>query len=153
MSAPALSRVTGAPFYARRFMVRQAMPFLIPLMLRIGVTQRYAKAAAWVSAAILALLLAGLAAIAFTAWVKKGQKRAVEADRLETIVDTQNRTIAADRAAETAKQARDEVSRNEQEELRVEAKKGDATAVGPGTAAVYERLRRQQADRNKRAAH
>lgn len=126
--------------------------FIIAAMLRIGVMPRYAKFAAWVSVVIAIIVALLLASLAFSAWVHKKETTAVKLDRAEVNAEVAKRTIEADRAAEAAKQERDTEDAKRAEELRNAAKQADTGGVGPGTAAVYRKLREQQAARRTGSA-
>ena len=119
--------------------------FLIPYIARIGVPQRLQRAAAWVAALIIAAAIAALCVWAFWRWVGHREQRAVQADRVDVTMEAANRVIAATEAADVNQAARNEVDVTNDKELTHEASKGDATAVGPGTAAVLARMREQQA--------
>lgn len=124
--------------------------FLAARMIAMGVTSRYAKAAAW---AVIALVAIVLAYTVFVVYVHGREKRAVSEDRATATIEAQKRTIEADRAAETAKRERDDADGKRAEDLRVEAAKGTADPVGVGVNRTLERMRQQQKDRANRASH
>ena len=119
--------------------------FLIPYIARIGVPQRLQRAAAWLVAIIIMLVIASLCVWAFWRWVGHREQRAVQADRVDVTMEAANRVIAATEAADVNQAARDEVDATNDKELSHEATKGDGSAVGVGTRSVLERMREQQA--------
>lgn len=74
-------------------------------------------------------------------------KEAVTVDRADAVAEAAERVRAADAAVAVNETQRADQLANEQQELSREADKGDNRGVGPGTAAVLERLRRQQTAR------
>lgn len=74
-------------------------------------------------------------------------EQAVTVDRADAVAEAAERVRAADAAVAMNETQRADELANEQQELSREADKGDDGSVGPGTAAVLERLRRQQAAR------
>ena len=120
--------------------------WLIPLVARAGVPQRLARVAAWIVAALVVIALCWAAMAAFRAWIADGKEEAVALDRSDVTIEAANLVINATSAATANQMARDDAFQNAQEELRDEAAtKSDTSGVGPGTVAVLERLRKQQA--------
>ncbi len=120
--------------------------FLISLVTRAGVPQRFARIAAWIVAGILILALCGAALAMFREWIAHGKEEAVRVDQQDVTIEAANRVIAASSAATANQMERDDAFANSQEELRDEvATKGTADPVGPATAGVLERMRQQQA--------
>lgn len=74
-------------------------------------------------------------------------EQAVRVDRADAVAEATERVRAADAAFAVNEMARADQLANEQQELSREADKGDDRGVGPGTIAVLERLRQQQASR------
>lgn len=94
---------------------------IVSLLVKAGVAQRWAQPVAWG-------LVLGLAAfLAVTAWSFLGRhdRAVVAADRSATSVQVLTNTVATDRAAGAAKDARDAAFRNEQSNLQ---EKADAAA-------------------------
>ena len=120
--------------------------FFFSLIVRAGVPQRFQRAVAWaiVLIASLAIVAAGVAFA--TWWLNKQRTEAVQGDR--ALSSAEANTIAA-RAEAIASANMVEQVRNDtinDEELHHEVRKGDERAVGPGTAAVLDKLRQQQAE-------
>lgn len=100
-----------------------------------------------------ALLLIALVAILWRCSVNNEVEEGVAFDRASVEAEIARRQLEAERAATANEQAQAAETARQQEELRDEAAKGDDSDVGPGTRAVLERMRRQQAeDRNRAAA-
>lgn len=119
---------------------------IVPLILRAGVPQRFARVAAWIVACILILALCGAAVAMFWEWIAHGKEEAVRVDQQDVTIEAANRVIAASSAATANQMERDEAFANSQEELRDEvATKGTVDPVGPATAGVLDRMRQQQA--------
>lgn len=97
----------------------------------------------------LVILLIGSAALLIAKcaqdWVEDGKEQAVHIDRLDAVTEATNRVLAADREASANQMERDQIAADNDKELVREVSKGDGRDVGPGTAAVLERMRRQQA--------
>lgn len=95
--------------------------------------------------AIVALLILG--AIALTrCGTKREVTQAVALDRADAVAEAANRVLDAERAATANQAARDEVQRNQMQELKEIAREADnGSGVGPATFGVLERLRSQQA--------
>ena len=74
-------------------------------------------------------------------------EQAVTVDRADAVAEAAERIRAADAEAAVNQAERADRLTNEQQELSREADKGDDRGVGPGTLAVLERLRKQQAAR------
>lgn len=74
-------------------------------------------------------------------------EQAVAVDRSDAIAEAAERVRAADAAVAVNQAERADRLTNEQQELSREADKGDDRGVGPGTIAVLERMRQQQAAR------
>ncbi len=121
-------------------------PFwLIGIIARTGLAQRFQKAAAWIVAALFFALVAGLLIFGFRSWLHGREQQAVEVDRKDVTIEAANRVINATTAADANKAQRDDAFANQQTELRDEAHdKGTAADVGPGTRSVLERMRSQQ---------
>lgn len=125
------------------------MPFLIPLLLRTGIPSRFAKAASWIVTAILALAIVTTCVLVLRS-VGRSHDEAVATEAKEDLgrdlsLDAYNRVMSAGEAATVNQMARDDVAADNQKELRDEAAKGDAAAVGPGVGSVLARMRDQQA--------
>jgi hypothetical protein len=125
--------------------------FLISLVTRAGVPQRFARIAAWIVAGIIVLALCGAAVALFREWIAHGKEEAVRVDQQDVTIEAANLVINASSAATANQMERDDAFANSQEELRDEvATKGTADPVGPATASVLERMRQQQAAGRRR---
>jgi CobQ-like glutamine amidotransferase family enzyme len=129
------------------------MTFLIPLLLRAGLPSRFGKAAAWIVTVLLAfgLIVGGVLILRSVARShdKSVASEAVTSRDRDLSLEAYNMVVTAGENATVNQMARDEIAADNQKELRDEAAKGDATAVGPGTAAVLQRMRDQQAARRR----
>jgi len=92
------------------------------LLLRGGVADRWARPIAW---ALLLGLAICVALAAWSAWLSRHDQATVAADRGAATVQVLSNTVAADREAGAAKDARDQAFRNEQSNLQ---EKADAAA-------------------------
>jgi hypothetical protein len=119
--------------------------FLLPYMIRLGVPTKLQKAAAWLAAIIIAAIVIALLVAAFWRWVGHREDQAVTLNRAEVNAEAGRNIANAYQAADANMQARAEVDATNDKEVTHEASKGDASAVGPGTAAVLAKLRQQQA--------
>lgn len=125
------------------------MTFLIPLILRTGIPARFAKAASWIVTAILALAIITTCVLVLRS-VGRAHDEAVATEAKDALgrdlsLDAYNRVMSAGETATVNQMARDDLAADNQKELRDEAAKGDAAAVGPGVGSVLERMRDQQA--------
>jgi hypothetical protein len=119
---------------------------IVPLILRAGVPQRFARLAAWIVAAVVLAALCGAAVAMFREWVSAGKEEAVRIDQQDVTIEAANLVINATSAATANQMERDDAFQNEQEELRHEADtKSDASSAGPGVQSVLDRMREQQA--------
>jgi len=120
--------------------------FLISLVARAGVPQRFARLAAWILAGALVIVLCAAAVAMFREWISAGREEAVRIDRQDVTIEAANLVINATSAATANQMERDDAFQNEQEELRHEADtKSDASSAGPGVQSVLDRMREQQA--------
>lgn len=104
-------------------------------------------------AIVAGLLLIALCAALWRCSVGRETEQAVAVDRADAVAEATKRVLAADREASAKAAEREKIIANERDELREVARKADTGAgVGPATAGVLDRLRRQQADRDSRAA-
>jgi hypothetical protein len=125
--------------------------FLISLVTRAGVPQRFARIAAWIVAGVIVLALCGAAIALFREWIAHGKEEAVRVNQQDVTIEAANLVINASSAATEDQMERDDAFANSQEELRDEvATKGNADPVGPATASVLERMRQQQAAGRRR---
>jgi len=121
------------------------MLWLVSVAARVGVPERLQRVAAWVAVVVAALALVAAGVAFVTWWIGNERTEAVQGDRALSAAEAN--TIAA-RAEAIASANMVEQVRNDtinDEELHHEVRKGDDRAVGPGTAAVLDRLRQQQA--------
>lgn len=82
----------------------------------------------------------------FNNWVERQRTEAVETHDRDITLDAMNRAADAAAAATSNQVAADAAFTNSQEGLRDEVRtKGTSNPVGPATAGVLERLRREQA--------
>ncbi|MFS0771023.1 hypothetical protein [Sphingomonas sp. 1P08PE] len=110
------------------------------------VPERWRTAAIVACAFLLLVAACGVIGFAFDRWLSGKQAQAIRIDRADASLDAAERTIAADRTATANQTAADAAFQNSQEALRDEVRtKGTDAAVGPATAGVLERLRREQA--------
>lgn len=120
--------------------------FLISLVTRAGVPQRFARIAAWIVAGILILALCGAALAMFREWIAHGKEEAVRVDQQDVTIAAANLVINASSAATANQMERDEAFGLSQQELRDAAvTQSTSNAVGPGVQSVIERMRQQQA--------
>lgn len=119
--------------------------WLISIIAHTGLPQRFQRVAAWIAAAAFFALVAGLLVLAFRSWVSNQRTEAVQGDRALSAAEAN--TIAARAEAVASANMVEQVRTDtiNDEELHHEVRKGDDRAVGPGTAAVLDRLRQQQA--------
>lgn len=126
---------------------------IIPLVLRAGVPQRFARVAAWIAAAVVVLVLCWAAVAVFREWIATGKEEAVALDRSDIMIEASNRVIAATSAATVNQMERDDAFANDQQELRYESDtKSNTNSVGPGVQSVLDRMREQQ-KAGRRGAH
>jgi len=121
------------------------MLWLVSVAARVGVPERLQRVAAWVAVVVAALALVAAGVAFVTWWIGNERTEAVQGDRALSAAEAN--TIAA-RAEAIASANMVEQVRNDtinDEELHHEVRKGDDRDVGPGTAAVLDRLRQQQA--------
>lgn len=119
---------------------------IIPLVLRAGVPQRFARIAAWIAAAVVVLLLCWAAVAMFREWIATGKEEAVSLNQKDVTIEAANLVINATSAATANQMERDDAFANDQQELRYESDtKSSTNSVGPGTSAVLDRMRKQQA--------
>lgn len=119
---------------------------IIPLVLRAGVPQRFARVAAWIAAAVVVLVLCWAAVAMFRVWIATGKEEAVSLNQKDVTIEAANLVINASSAATANQMGRDDAFANDQQELRYESDtKSNANSVGPGTSAVLDRMRKQQA--------
>ena len=121
---------------------------LLPLLARVGVTQRFAKPLAWATTLIVggALLWA-----AFSAWDYFDDKAAVNADRAAANLETAKAVTKADRTANAKADERKATFETQQKELEHEAAKGDDGLAGPGVRGVFGRMRAEANNGDKTA--
>lgn len=125
--------------------------FLISLVTRAGIPQRFARVAAWIVAGIIVLALCGAAIALLREWVAQGKEEAVRVNQQDVTIEAANLVINASSAATANQMEHNDAFANSQEELRDEvATKGTADPVGPATASVLERMRQQQAAGRRR---
>lgn len=118
---------------------------IVPLILRAGVPQRFARIAAWIVAGVVVLVLCGAAVAMFREWIANGKEEAVALDRSDIMIEASNRVIAATSAATGNQMERDNAFANDQQELRYESDtKSNTNSVGPGVQSVLDRMREQQ---------
>lgn len=119
---------------------------IIPLVLRAGVPQRFARVAAWIAAAVVVVVLCWAAVAMFREWIATGKEEAVAINQKDVTIEAANLVINATSAATANQMERDEAFANDQQELRYESDtKSNTNSVGPGTSAVLDRMRKQQA--------
>jgi len=119
---------------------------IIPLVLRAGVPQRFARIAAWIAAAAIVLLLCWAAVAMFREWIATGKEEAVSLNQKDVTIEAANLVINASSAATANQMERDDAFANDQQELRYGSDtKSNTNSVGPGTSAVLDRMRKQQA--------
>jgi hypothetical protein len=122
------------------------MPFLLPILARIGIPERFRQAVGILAALLAVVLIVGLIALAFSRWIAAERVEAVQIDRADMTIEAANRVIAADRVATANQIPADEAFQSAQKEVQRDVDtKSDGSAVGPGTAAVLRRVREQQA--------
>jgi len=120
--------------------------FLISLVTRAGVPQRFARIAAWIVAGIIVLALCGAAIALFREWIAHGKEEAVRVDQQDVTIEAANLVINASSAATANQMERDETFDLSQQELRDAAvTQSTSNAVGPGVQSVLDRMRQQQA--------
>ena len=120
--------------------------FLLSLVARTGIPARFQRAASWLVMVAFTAIVVALLIGAFHVWLGKQRTEAIQGDRALSAAEAN--TIAA-RAEAIASANMVEQVRNDtinDEELHHEVRKGDDRAVGPGTAAVLNKLRQQQAE-------
>jgi len=125
------------------------MLWLVSVAARVGVPERLQRAAAWVAVVVVSLAIAAAGVAFIRWWINNERTEAVQGDRALSAAEAN--TIAA-RAEAMASANMVEQVRNDtinDEELHHEVRKGDDRAVGPGTAAVLDRLRQQQAENRR----
>jgi hypothetical protein len=120
--------------------------WLITILARTGVAERFQRLAAWAAMLVVPLLVLGLLVAAFHRRDDKIATEAVQVHEADITAVLANRQIEAERAATANQMATDQILANHQHELRNEAHdKGDQSSVGPGVDAVMRKLRQQQA--------
>lgn len=119
---------------------------IIPLVLRAGVPQRFARVAAWIAAAVVVLVLCWAAVAMFREWIATGKEEAVSLNQKDVTIEAANLVINATSAATANQMERDDAFAKDQQELRYESDtKSNTNSVGPGTSAVIDGMRKQQA--------
>lgn len=116
------------------------MPVVGALAARLataGLSNRAARVFAW---AILLVILALIAWGAWALWLDDHDDTVIAADRSKATIETLNSTIAADRGAGAAKDARDRAFANEQDQLQKEVDDAAANGTSP-LDALFDRLR------------
>lgn len=119
---------------------------IVPLILRAGVPQRFARIAAWIVAGIIVLALCGAAVALFREWIAHGKEEAVRVDQQDVTIEAANLVINASSAATANQMERDDAFAEQQKELQnVVDTKGTDDRAGPATVGVLQRVRDQQA--------
>jgi len=119
---------------------------LLTLIARAGVPQRFAKAAAWIVLVLVVIVLCWAVVANFRGWVADGKEEAIAVNQKDVTIEAANLVINATAAADANQMVRDDAFQNDQEELQHEvATKGTPDPVGPATASVLDRMRKQQA--------
>lgn len=118
---------------------------IIPLVLRAGIPQRFARVSAWIAAAVVVVVLCWAAVAMFREWIATGKEEAVSLSEKDVTIEAANIVINATSAATANQMERDEAFANSQEELTREADtKSNTNSVGPGVQSVLDRMREQQ---------
>jgi len=119
--------------------------FLISLVTRAGVPQRFARIAAWIVAGVIVLALCGAAIALFREWIAHGKEEAVRVDQQDVTIEAANLVINASSAATANQMERDDAFAEDQKELQnVVDTKGTSDPVGPAVGGLMRRLREQQ---------
>jgi len=119
--------------------------FLISLVARAGVPQRFARIAAWIVAGIIVLALCGAAIALFREWIAHGKEEAVRVNQQDVTIEAANLVINASSAATANQMERDDAFAEDQKELQnVVDTKGTQDPVGPAVGGLMRRLREQQ---------
>lgn len=127
------------------------MPVLIlTLLSRAGVSQRFAKVAAWIVFALVVLALCVAVAVAFKGWVEGGKDEAIAVDRRDVTIEAANRVINATAEADANQMGRDEIDEANDKELRNAVTESTNDTVGVGVRNVLDRMREQQAAGRRR---
>ncbi len=121
------------------------MTFLLPLLARIGLSERLARALSYIIPAV--LVIAFIAGIAW--WINDsiadGKSEAVQLNVTEARAEALSRVLEADRATMANQMASDAAIATERMEAQREADKVSTDEpVGRGVAATLERVRQQQ---------
>lgn len=111
--------------------------FLIPILARAGVGERFRKAAAW---ALVGLLVALVLALAYATFNRHVDNR-VASEQVAIDAAVTNQTLEAERGASANEMSRLERDAQNDKELSHEALRNDGTAVD----SVLARMREQQA--------
>lgn len=111
--------------------------FLLPVLARIGVADRFRKAAAWVVIGALIVLFA----IGLYAAFNRHIDNRVASEQVAIDATVTNRTLEAERGASANEMTRLERDAQNDKELSHEALRNDGTAVD----SVLNRMREQQA--------
>lgn len=128
--------------------------WLLSLLARAGVPARFQRAASWLAMVAFAAIVVALLIGTFHVWLGKQRTEAIQGDRALSAAEAN--TIAAQAEAAASANMVEQVRTDtiNDEELHDEVRKGDDRAIGPGTTAVLDRLRQQQASsRRGEAAH
>lgn len=119
--------------------------FIIPILARWGIQDRFLKPLAWFLLIIAAGALCWLLWAFFVSWLHGREDDAVHLDQQKVNVEALSRTLDAERAATAEQDNADAAFANDQEQLHHEVEtKANADPVGPGVRATLERLREQQ---------
>lgn len=127
------------------------MPVLIlTLLSRAGISQRFAKVAAWIVFALVVLALCAAVVVAFKGWVQGGKEEAVRIDQQDVTIKAANRVINATAEADANQMARDEIDEANDKELRNAVTESTNDTVGVGVRNVLDRMREQQESGRRR---
>ena len=107
------------------------MSFLIALVARAGIPERFQKVAAWIAAILAAIALLGALYGGWRLWLGHHVKQAIDAHDAASDAAIANQTLGADRAAAANMQARDDDFDNSQAQLKETT---DAAAGNDGDA-------------------
>lgn len=120
--------------------------FLISLVTRAGIPQRFVRIAAWIVACVIVLALCGAAIALFREWIAHGKEEAVRVNQQDVTIEAANLVINASSAATANQMERDDAFAEDQKELQnVVDTKGTDDRPGPATVGVLQRVREQQA--------
>ncbi len=118
--------------------------WLLSIVARTGIPARLQKSAAMIVTILMFLAVVALIVTGIRHALADQRHEAVTLDRAAIDAEVAGMALGAEQGATRNQMVRDEIAADNEKEIDREVDKGDARAVGPGTAAVLQRMRDQQ---------